>query len=119
MAHGGKFVLLLLILAVGVAAAAQLRQVRTPDPDIGVDTLNARAKAQRATLDQFKVFCDFQFADRVKESGITFVHRIVDDAGRDRVEVDWPSGRKQVVTAGLTPNTTVRVTEPARPPAPR
>jgi len=32
----------------------------------------------------------------------------------DRVEVDWPSGRKQVVTAGLTPNATLRVTEPAR-----
>jgi hypothetical protein len=32
----------------------------------------------------------------------------------DRVEVDWPSGRKQVVTSGLTPNTTVRVTESAR-----
>ena len=29
----------------------------------------------------------------------------------DRVEVDWPSGRKQVVTAGLTPNSTLRVTE--------
>jgi hypothetical protein len=92
MAHGGKFVLLLLILALGVAAAAQLRQVRTPDPDIGVDTLNARAKAQRATLDQFKVFYDFQFADRLKESGITFVHRIVDDAGRDYKPVHYDHG---------------------------
>jgi len=92
MAHGGKFVLPLLILALGAAAAAQLRQVRTPDPDIGVDTLNARAKAQRATLDQFKVFYDFQFADRVKESGITFVHRIVDDAGRDYKPVHYDHG---------------------------
>ena len=33
----------------------------------------------------------------------------------DRVEVDWPSGRKQVVTAGLSTNSTLRVTEPARP----
>ena len=32
----------------------------------------------------------------------------------DRVEVDWPSGRKQVVTTGITPNTTLRLTEPAR-----
>ena len=30
----------------------------------------------------------------------------------DRVEVDWPSGRKQIITAGITPNTTLRVTEP-------
>lgn len=33
----------------------------------------------------------------------------------DRVEVTWPSGRTQVVTTGLTPNTTLRLTEPARP----
>ena len=33
----------------------------------------------------------------------------------DRVEVDWPSGRKQVVTAGLSANSTLRVTESARP----
>jgi hypothetical protein len=30
----------------------------------------------------------------------------------DRVEVDWPSGRKQVVTQGLRVNSTLRVTEP-------
>src|SRR6185503_11191375 len=30
-------------------------------------------------------------------------------ASIDRVEVDWPSGRKQVLTAGLTPNSTLRV----------
>ncbi len=30
----------------------------------------------------------------------------------DRVEVDWPSGRKQVLTDGLTANATLRVTEP-------
>jgi hypothetical protein len=30
----------------------------------------------------------------------------------DRVEVDWPSGRKQVVTSGLRSNSIVRITEP-------
>ena len=30
--------------------------------------------AQRDTVDQFKVFCQFQFTDRLKESGITFVN---------------------------------------------
>jgi len=34
-----------------------------------------------------------------------------DAAKVDRVEVDWPSGRKQVVTTGLTANATLRVTE--------
>jgi hypothetical protein len=85
MAHGAKFAVVpgLFGAAIALAAvlAAQSPQVRFPDPDIGVSTLNARARAQRATTDQFKVVYGFQFTDRVKESGITFVHRIVDDAG--------------------------------------
>jgi hypothetical protein len=35
------------------------------------------------------------------------------DAQRiERVEVDWPSGRKQAVTQGLSVNDTLRITEP-------
>jgi len=30
----------------------------------------------------------------------------------DRVEVDWPSGKKQMVTDGLRANTIVKITEP-------
>ena len=30
----------------------------------------------------------------------------------DRVEVDWPSGRKQTVTEGVRQNSTLQVTEP-------
>jgi enediyne biosynthesis protein E4 len=78
MVRGAKVAVLLLVL--GAAIAAQSPQVRFPDPDIGVTTLNARARAQRASVDRFKVVYDFQFTDRVKESGITFVHRVVDDA---------------------------------------
>jgi len=73
---------------IGAAPAAQRRKpaapptaVRFPDPDIGVAALAARAQAQRGTVDQFKVAYDFQFTDRVKTSGIGFVHRIVEDAG--------------------------------------
>ena len=29
----------------------------------------------------------------------------------ERVEVDWPSGRRQVLTSGLRPDTTLRITE--------
>jgi hypothetical protein len=32
--------------------------------------------------------------------------------GVDRVEVDWPSGKKQAVTEGLRANSIVRITEP-------
>jgi hypothetical protein len=35
------------------------------------------------------------------------------DAARvDRVEVDWPSGRRQVVTDGIRPNAIIRIVEP-------
>ncbi len=53
-----------------------------PSPDSGADTLAARAAAEKALVDQFKVFHDFQFTDRLPESGITFVHGIVEDAGK-------------------------------------
>src|SRR4029077_725071 len=83
--QGSKFAVLPGLFGAAIALvavlAAQSPQVRFPDPDLGVSTLNARARAQRATTDQFKVVYGFQFTDRVKESGITFVHRIVDDAG--------------------------------------
>ena len=78
MTRAAKLAVLPLVL--GAAVAAQSPQVRFPDPDIGVTTLNARARAQRASVDRFKVVYDFQFTDRVRESGITFVHHVVDDA---------------------------------------
>ena len=74
-----KYGLALLVLA--AILGSQSQQVQSPDPDIGVEAMAGRAKAQRATTDKFQVLYDFQFADRVKESGITFVNRIVDDAG--------------------------------------
>jgi hypothetical protein len=77
--------------AAGVLASARAAQrggsgtapiaVRYPDPDVGIAALPARAQAQRDTVSQFKVPYDFQFADHFAQSGITFVHRVVDDAG--------------------------------------
>jgi hypothetical protein len=32
----------------------------------------------------------------------------------ERVEVDWPSGRKQVLTSKIDANQTLRITEPTR-----
>jgi hypothetical protein len=63
-----------------------------PDPDIGVESLAARKKAQLQTVSQFKVFYQFQFADKLKESGITFVHRIVNDAGKTYKPVHYDHG---------------------------
>ena len=49
-------------------------------PKTWVPILPARKKAQLEAAKQFKVFHDFQFSDRLNESGITFVHHAVDDA---------------------------------------
>ncbi len=55
-------------------------RLRYPTEDMGADSLPARKKAQLEAAKQFKVFHDFQFSDRLNESGITFVHHAVDDA---------------------------------------
>jgi hypothetical protein len=67
--------------AAAAAPVAQSVIVDVPAVDIGAATLAAREQAQRATLPQFEVPIDFRFTDRLAESGITFVHQPVDDAG--------------------------------------
>jgi hypothetical protein len=67
-------------------------EVRTPDPDSGVAALNARREAQAAEAAQLRVFHDFQFADRLKDSGISFVHHIVEDAGLHYKAVHYDHG---------------------------
>jgi hypothetical protein len=54
-------------------------RARYPEHDMGADSLPARKKSQLEAAKNFKVFYDFQFTDRLKESGITFVHHAVDD----------------------------------------
>jgi hypothetical protein len=68
------------------------RQVLTPTPDVGVDTLSARKAAQQAAADQFKVFYQFRFADRLDDTGITFHHHIVEDAGKHYKAVHYDHG---------------------------
>ncbi len=54
--------------------------------------MQERADAQMATRDRFDVFHDFGFSDRQPESGITFMNRVVDDAGRDYKGVHYDHG---------------------------
>lgn len=64
-----------------------------PAPDAGVASLPARAEAQKKAAAETGVPArDFGFADRLPESGITFVHRIVDDAGRCFKPVHYDHG---------------------------
>ncbi len=66
--------------------------VRFPDPDVGINALAARKKAQLETVNQFKVFHQFNFTDKLKESGITFEQHIVEDAGRYYKQVHYDHG---------------------------
>jgi hypothetical protein len=66
--------------------------VEIPPTDIGASTLEARKKEQLQTVDQFKVFHDFTFSDKLVESGITFRHQIVDDAGKHYKPVHYDHG---------------------------
>jgi enediyne biosynthesis protein E4 len=45
--------------------------------------LATRARQQADSIQDAKAFHQFQFTDRIKESGITFDHQIVDDAGKN------------------------------------
>ena len=63
-----------------------------PDPDIGVGSLAARKQAQLETANQFKVFYQFHFTDKLKESGITFVNHTVDDTARHYKGVHYDHG---------------------------
>ncbi|HSK79331.1 MAG TPA: CRTAC1 family protein [Thermoanaerobaculia bacterium] len=64
------------------APGASGQVLEVPPKDVGVETFAARAEAQRATANQFRVPIDFRFTDRREASGITFSHQIVDDAGK-------------------------------------
>jgi enediyne biosynthesis protein E4 len=89
MRYPGSSVVLI-VLGLGLAAALvssgqsknSQAPPRYPPVDIGADSLAARKKAQLEAARAFKVVHDFQFTDRLRESGITFVHHAVDDAAK-------------------------------------
>lgn len=100
---GGRFLFGALLACFGPFAAGlagpapskdelPLPTIDVPDPDIGAQTLSARKAAQEATRKDFHVDCDFKFTDRQPESGITFEHHIVDDAGRFYKPVHYDHG---------------------------
>jgi len=89
MKHGNRlFAFVVLVVSAGAALGLTSAQTNTrprlryPDDDIGVDSLPSRKEAQIASEKEFKVFYNFRFTDRRKESGITFVHHAVDDVTR-------------------------------------
>jgi enediyne biosynthesis protein E4 len=84
--------LILFSLSLSAQTEKKKPSIDQPPYDIGAATLNDRKDAQLRTVDRFKVFHDFRFSDRYAESGITFVHRIVDDAGRRYKPIHYDHG---------------------------
>lgn len=64
-----------------IQSAGTTPSLRVPSTDVGADTLKARAEAQLAAAKGYTPFHGFRFTDRAADSRITFLHRIVDDAG--------------------------------------
>ncbi|MFN8424329.1 MAG: CRTAC1 family protein [Anaerolineae bacterium] len=75
----------------GGDAGAPMQRVDVP-PDLEPHWLEGRRQDQLATRDASKVVRDFAFTDRQPESGITFMNRIVDDAGKTFKSVHYDHG---------------------------
>jgi hypothetical protein len=69
-----------------------LPDVRFPRYDDGLEALPQRKKSQLESVGQFNVFYQFHFTDQLKESGITFVHRVVPEAADDYMQVHYDHG---------------------------
>ena len=76
---------------------ALIPEFQYPNPDSGAKALPARKKAQMNTVRQFKVFYGFQFTDKLKESGIKFIHHAVDDATKSFRLTHYDHGNGVVV----------------------
>ena len=80
------------LLVALLSQSAAPADVRYPDPDAGVAALAALAGAQREASRGLNAFHGFRFTDRLKESGITFVHHAVDDVRKNYRPVHYDHG---------------------------
>lgn len=83
---------LCLLLVFPLACARETGPISIPEESLDPPWLAQRKNDQLATVEQFQVFHGFKFTDRIKESGITFEHKIVDDAGKSFVASHYDHG---------------------------
>lgn len=77
----------------GSSANAEEPTIVFPDPDVGIQSLPERAERQKKEMAETGIpAVDFRFTDRLPESGITFVHQVVDDAGKFYKAVHYDHG---------------------------
>ena len=67
-------------------------EVAVPSTITDPPWLEVRRQSQLNTVWEFEVFHDFTFSDEWEASGIRFIHRIVDDAGRTYKAVHYDHG---------------------------
>ena len=84
--------LLLGVLCAPTAFVQEPKVAPVPKDALNPPWLESRKAAQLETVDKFNVFYDFQFADKVVESRIQFVHQIVGDGGKDYKPVHYDHG---------------------------
>lgn len=83
--------------AIGLLSA-QSGTIRFVPPDLeDTSWLQARREAQLKAATRASVFHDFQFTDRIGESGISFRHRIVDDAGKTYKAAHYDHGNGMAI----------------------
>lgn len=75
-----------------LAAAVEGGGIYVPATDIMLETLDLTRAAQLANAWRLQVPHAFSFTDRQAESGITFKHQIVDDAGKTYKAVHYDHG---------------------------
>jgi len=91
-------VALILLPLVAIPASGQSEAqdepavVTLPVVDMGERLMSARRDAQLRTAERLTVFHEFGYEDRLEASGIGFLHRVVDDAGRHYKLVHYDHG---------------------------
>ncbi len=71
---------------------AAVTRIAQPRMILNPPNLAPREAAQKATAADFEVFNQFGFADQVRDSGITFQHRVVEDAAKTYKAVHYDHG---------------------------
>ena len=80
------------LAACGPAQAQHHATTSQVPAEMELDSIETRRQAQVAAWDGVAVFHDFVFEDRLEASGITFEHKIVDDAGVNYKPVHYDHG---------------------------
>ena len=87
-----KIVCLIIISLVHVISFSETVNIYIPQDVNTSDWIENRQRQQLATKKDLSVYHDFSFTDTQSNSGINFLHRIVDDAGKHYKAVHYDHG---------------------------